>query len=129
LNIAADPTAIYQSGQLVQIDVEDLLGNKTALRQFVNSFNQVVRENKQLNETISDLKVAKGKSELQPVVLIPAALVNIVGGGLIGLGTNYLTSSTVRPVADWLIVVAGVFLLSIGSIGPILYSHAISNRR
>jgi hypothetical protein len=129
LNIAADATTIYQSGQLFEITIQDLLGNEVALRQFVNIYNQAVRENKQLTGRIDELKIANAKSELRPQVLIPAALINIVGGSLVGLATNYLTSSTARPVADWLILIAGVVLLVIGSVGPIWYSYSISDRR
>lgn len=129
LNIASDATTIYQRGQLIEINIADLLGNEVALRQFVNHYNQSAKENNRLTENINDLKIANAKSELQPQILIPAAVVNIVGTGLIGLATNYLTSATTRPAADWLIAVAGLILLGFGSIGPIWYSHSIRNSR
>lgn len=127
LNIAADATAIYQQGKLFEITIADLLGNEVALRQFVNNYNQAVKENNQLAEKISQLKILNAKSELQPQIMISAALISILGGILIGLATNYLTASAPRG-ADWLILLVGGFLLGVGSVGPILYSHSLRKR-
>lgn len=118
LNVAADEFSIYQDGKLSIVTIEELLENEVALRQLVNDFNLIKRDNDRSKKIIDQLKLERAGYALQPPILSLVATINILGVVLVGLGTNYVTSST-PPSGAWVILIIGALICLLTAVTPI----------
>lgn len=104
-------------GGLEPMTLKDYAYNESALRHLLNDHRMQRRENKEYRKRISVLERENSGYALQPLILTVIALVNIIGGILIGLGTNYATSE-VPPSGSTIILVVGAILVFLASIFP-----------
>jgi hypothetical protein len=119
LNVAADEISIYQGGKLTTVDIEELLDNEVAVRQLVNDLNLAKRDNERSKRIIEQLRLERAGYALQPAILAFVAAVNILGVVLVGVGTNYVTSSAPPPAA-WVILIVGAFISLLTAIAPVV---------
>jgi hypothetical protein len=117
LTIAADAVSIYEGGNLITVNIGDLLNNEVAVRQVINDYNQTKRESQQLERDLAQMKAERTGYALQPAILGIIALFNVGAVFLVGLGTNYLSSSPPVRGAGW-ILAAGIAFTALTSIVP-----------
>jgi hypothetical protein len=117
LNVSSDATSIYEGGHLLQVKIDDLMGNEVALRQLVNTLNLAHKGNSRLNGEVEALKIDVAAFSVQPVVAAILSIVNISGAVLIGFGTNFLSTTNPPPASAWILGV-GIVLTALSALLP-----------
>lgn len=118
-----DEFSIYEGGTLNEIKVEDLVNNPIAVKQLINNYNLKVKEAKNKESEIAKLRSDLEFQKTSPFVSIFAGIVNIVGAAVSSIAVNLLTDENPPKYANW-ILAAGLFLVIIGSLMPVLYPYA-----
>ena len=122
-NVNMDELRIYEGGNLIEIKVDDLLNNETAIRQLLNTYHIKLNEIKTKDKDILDLNTSLEYHKTTPFMAIVAMLVNLVGSTIIALSANLLTLTNSPSYSGWLLG-AGIFLVVIGSLSTILFPYA-----
>ena len=74
LNTAKSSSAIYEGGSLSKISIEDLMNNEVAIRQLINNYNELIRENDDNKREASELKTSLEHIKTTPFVAILSAV-------------------------------------------------------
>lgn len=119
----SDSSNIYEGGGLMQISITDLKDNVIAIRQLINSHNQIATDIKKKENEIQDTKAQNEYLKTSPFIAIISAIINIIGSVLMALGVNLLTD-TVKASSDIIILILGILLVVLGSLANILYPKA-----
>lgn len=99
---------IHMQGMFYSFDANDYLTNDTAIKALLNEKNA-------LQEQLD----ASADPKLVKFATILGAVVNIIATTFVGIGINLTTGDNVPKYAG-LILVLGVLLAAVGTIGPIL---------
>ena len=114
---------IYEGGTLNEIKTTDLINNETAIKQLINSHNLKIKEVHNANGQISILNSELEYQKTSPFVSIIALIVNLGGSTVSALAVNFLSADTPPKYANLLLII-GFILVSVGSLGTILYPYA-----
>ncbi len=114
---------IYEGGTLNEIKTTDLINNETAIKQLINSHNLKIKEVHNANGQISILNSELEYQKTSPFVSIIALIVNLGGSTVSALAVNFLSAGTPPKYANLLLII-GFILVSVGSLGTILYPYA-----
>lgn len=114
---------VYDGGNLSQITAEELKGNLLAIRQLINNFNEKARK---LEAVEKELAETKGELEYQntyPFITIFAAVFNVAGTILVGVGVNQLTSAVDKQykITGIVLLIIGGTIVLLSSLSAILY--------
>ncbi len=114
---------VYDGGNLSQIIAEELKGNLLAIRQLINNFNEKA---KKLEAVEKELAETKGELEYQntyPFITVFAAVFNVIGTVLVGVGVNQLTAAGKNDdtTASAILIGLGGLTVILSSLSSILY--------
>lgn len=114
---------VYDGGNLSQITAEELKGNLLAIRQLINNFNEKA---KKLEAVEKELAETKGELEYQntyPFITVFAAVFNVIGTVLVGIGVNQLTAAGKNDdtTASAILIGLGGLTVILSSLSSILY--------
>ena len=114
---------VYDGGNLSQITAEELKGNLLAIRQLINNFNEKA---KKLEAVEKELAETKGELEYQntyPFITVFAAVFNVIGTVLVGVGVNQLTAAGKNDdtTASAILLGLGGLTVILSSLSSILY--------
>ena len=84
---------IYDGGNLTPIAAEDLKGNLVAIKQLINNYNENTKKLDQLEKNLFSVRNELEFQNTYPYVAIFAALANVIGTVLVGVGVNMVTES------------------------------------
>ena len=124
LNLASiSSSEVYDGGNLSQITAEELKGNLLAIRQLINNFNEKA---KKLEAVEKELAETKGELEYQntyPFITVFAAVFNVIGTVLVGVGVNQLTAAGKNDdtTASAILLGLGGLTVILSSLSSILY--------
>lgn len=122
-NNSISSSQIYNGGSLNPISAEDLKGNIVAIKQLINNFND---NTKKLESVEKELQETKGDLEYQntyPFIATFAAIFNVFGTILVGVGVNRITviQDGESTIASTIILVIGGMIVILSSLSTILY--------
>lgn len=120
---------IYEGGGITQISAEELKGNIVGIRQLINSHNMIAADNKRKESNIQKLTAENEYLNTSPFVSIFAAIVNILGSLIVGLGSEMAGNDLQSETHDlkWktiFLIVVGLILIASASFATILYPKA-----
>lgn len=118
LNVVADDVLVYQGGNLLSVDIDELLDNEVAIRQLVNEVNKIKRLNKTYEDEINHLKIERSGYLLQPWLLLAFSVINVIGVVLVGVAANYVTETT-PPPASWIVLVSASLVVLVTAAAPV----------
>lgn len=84
---------IYEGGALNPISIDELLGNKVAIRQLVNEVNHKNQQIDTLSEEITSLKSDIVGLRNQTLIRWQDAIFNAIGAIVLAIGTNILSTN------------------------------------
>ena len=76
-----------------KISIEDLMNNEVAIRQLINNYNELIRENDDNKREASELKTSLEHIKTTPFVAILSAVINVIGTMIIGIGVNQCSNN------------------------------------
>lgn len=122
---------IYEGGDITQISAEELKNNIVGIRQLINSHNMIATDNKKKEITIQKITAENEYLNTSPFVSIFAAIVNIIGSLIIGLGSEMAGNDLQSAEKDLklktiLLISTGLVLIITASLATILYPKARS---
>ena len=120
LNTADSSSAIYEGGSLSQISIEDLMNNKVAIRQLINNYNELIRENEDNKNDATKLKNALEHVKTTPFIAILSAIINVIGTIIIGIGVNQCSNNDHKIN---ILIVLGSLLIIVCNAATILYPY------
>lgn len=118
-----DELSIYEGGSVNGINIDDLLDNKTAITQLINSHNLKIIELKHSQTQVNKLNCEIEYLKTAPFISIIASIVNVIGSIVIAVGVNLL-STPKSDDYDRLLIAIGFLLVVVGSLCTILYPYA-----
>ena len=120
LNTAESSSAIYEGGSLSKISIEDLMNNEVAIRQLINNYNELIRENDDNKREASELKTSLEHIKTTPFVAILSAVINVIGTIIIGIGVNQCSNNNHKINA---LIILGSILIIVCNVATILYPY------
>ena len=111
---------IYENGKILKIAIEEVVNNKVAVKQLINSNNATKKRLFELENSNKNKDVEIGLLKVQPFVSITCIVINIISTTILSIGINILTGTKNSKL--------GIVLLLLGIIGelagnaiPIIY--------
>lgn len=111
---------IYAGGNYSKITAEELKGNLLAIRQLINNYNEKVEKLEAIEEELAD---SKGELEFQNTyqyIAIVAAIFNVIGTILCGIGINQISSYPTSN-SSYCIIILGGLTIATANIAVICY--------
>ncbi|MTB51691.1 hypothetical protein [Lewinella sp. W8] len=115
--------SIYEGGSLNRIVIDDLLENEVAIKQLVNRHNTTLKDLKKSREETANLRASLEYLRTTPFIAILALISNSIGSLLIAISVNFITDEKDQDY-EYLILIAGIALVFLGSLSTILYPYA-----
>lgn len=118
-----DELSIYEGGSLNEINADDLLNNKIAITQLINSHNLKIKELGRSQIKVSELTCDIEYHKTAPFISIFALFVNLGGSTVSAFAVNLLSVPKPPKYALILLIIGGLLVL-VGSLCTILYPYA-----
>lgn len=104
---------VYEGGALNTISIDELLGNKVAIRQLVNEVNAKNRQIEKIADEKLSLERENAALKNQSQLRWYDALFNAIGAIVLAIGTNILSSNKVSAI---LLILVGIACIAIVNI-------------
>ena len=101
---------IYEGGSLNPISIDELVGNKVAVRQLVNEVNHKNKQVEDLNREISNLNGEIVTLQNQTLIRWQDAIFNAIGAAVLSIGTNLLSSNKMMAI---ILILIGIICIVI----------------
>lgn len=118
-----DAGSIYENGNVLKINIDDLKGNDVAIKQLVNGHNLAQKD---LHKLIT--KIALKESEIEylrtsPFISISCTIFNVIFVIVVGIGVNLLTGNVMQNIGFALVIIGGLGTICSG-IATLLFPYA-----
>ena len=104
---------IYEGGALNPISIDELLGNKVAIRQLVNEVNHKNQQIDTLSEEITSLKSDIVGLRNQTLIRWQDAIFNAIGAIVLAIGTNILSTNIFSAIVLMLVGAACIIIVNV----------------
>ena len=108
---------IYEGGNYQSITVDDLAGNKVAIRQILNELNTV---RKDIDEKLTEVQELKSENEYlktSPFIGLISSIVGVVSSIVLTSGISLLTTRDDMNSYGWILsICGGILLIASGTI-------------
>ena len=104
---------IYEGGALNPISIDELVGNKVAIRQLVNEVNYKNQQIDSLSTEITSLKGEIVSLHNQTLIRWQDAIFNAIGAIVLAIGTNVLSSNTFSAIVLMLVGAACIIIVNV----------------
>ena len=95
------------------------MNNEVAIRQLINNYNELIRENDDNKREASELKTSLEHIKTTPFVAILSAVINVIGTIIIGIGVNQCSNNDHKINA----LILWSLLIIVCNVATILYPY------
>lgn len=111
---------IYENGQISNIKTEELLNNKVAIKQLINTYNLTNRRLSELERINKNKEVEIGLLKSSGFMALPSTVINTISTILVGFAINFLTGVNSSKIGIPFLII-GIICGIVGNILPVLY--------
>ncbi len=122
-----DEKDIYENGKILKIEIEEVVNNKVAVKQLINSNNATKQRLFELENSNKNKDVEIGLLKVQPFVSITCIVINIISTTILSIGINILTG-TKNSILGIVLLLLGIIGELAGNAIPIIYPAHIRNQ-
>jgi len=118
---------IYENGKILNIGIEEIVNNKVAVKQLINSNNTTKKRLFELEKSNKNKDVEIGLLKVQPFVSIICIVINIISTTILSIGVNILTG-TKGSILGIILLILGIIGELAGNAIPVIYPFYIRNQ-
>lgn len=110
---------IYEGGHLFKITIDELVNNKVAIKQLINSNNVTKHELSDIKEDNKAKDIEINLLKITPLFSIIGIVLVVIGGSVLSIGVNMLSNN--NSAVGIILIILGIISTLSGNIFQIIY--------